>query len=209
MAVCIAVVHTTGDILMRGLIFIAALSAASAAYAEPVTYVLDPAHTQVAFSVDRFGYDRVLGRFDAVSGEVVLDEQSPANSSVHAVVQIASISTGNDLRNEHLRGARWLNAEQFPAMEFRSTSVRITGEHHAQVTGDLTLLGQTHPLTLEVTLNRVGPAPNNQRPTAGFSATGSLARAAWGSTIAPSLIGDAVSIQIEALAQAPAPAQNN
>jgi polyisoprenoid-binding protein YceI len=189
---------------MRALIFAAALFAAGAAQAEPVTYVLDPAHTQVAFSFDRFGFNRVLGRFETVAGEVVLDEANPANSSVRAIVQIASADTGDDTRDGHLRGERWLRADQFPTMEFRSTSVRIVSESRAEVTGDLTLLGQTHPLTLDVTLNRIAEAPNNQRRTAGFSATGTLSRAAWGSVTAPNLIGDAISIQIEALAQVPA-----
>jgi polyisoprenoid-binding protein YceI len=189
---------------MRALIFAAAVFAAGAAQAEPVTYVLDPAHTQVAFSIDRFGFNRVLGQFDQVEGELILDEANPANSSVHAIVQIASIDAGNATREEHLRGDRWLNAAQFPTMEFRSTSVLLVSDTRAEVTGDLTLLGQTHPLTLDVTLNRLADAPNNQRRTAGFSATGELSRAGWGSTTAANLIGDAVSIQIEALAQVPA-----
>lgn len=189
---------------MRSLIFAAALMAAGAAYAEPVTYTLDPAHTQVAFSIDRFGFNRVLGRFETIAGELVLDEANPANSSVRATIQIGSVDSGHDTRDEHIRGERWLNAAQFPTAEFRSTSVRLTGERTAEVTGDLTLLGQTHPVTLNVTLNAIGPAPNNQRPTAGFSATGTLNRAAFGSTTAANLIGDAVSLQIEALAQAAA-----
>jgi polyisoprenoid-binding protein YceI len=189
---------------MRALIFAAALFAAGAAHADPVTYVLDPAHTQVAFSIDRFGFNRVLGQFDQVEGEVILDEANPANSSVRAVVQIASVDAGNATREEHLRGERWLNAAQFPTMEFRSTSVRLVSETRAEVVGELTLLGQTHPLTLDVTLNRIADAPNNQRRTAGFSATGQLSRATWGSATAPNLIGDAVSIRIEALAQVPA-----
>jgi polyisoprenoid-binding protein YceI len=191
---------------MRALIFAAAVFAAGAAHAEPVSYVLDPAHTQVAFSVDRFGYNHVLGRFEDIAGEIVLDEANPANSSVHATVQIASVDSGNDTRDGHLRGERWLNATQFPTMEFRSTSVRLTGQRTAEVAGNLTLLGQTHPLTLNVTLNNIGPAPNNQRRTAGFSATGTLNRSVWGSGTAQNLIGDAVSIQIEALGQAPAAA---
>jgi polyisoprenoid-binding protein YceI len=191
---------------MRAFIFAAALFAAGAAYAEPVTYTLDPAHTQIGFSIDRFGFNRVLGRFENVAGEIVLDDANPANSSVRATVQIASVDSGNDTRDEHLRGERWLNAAQFPTMDFRSTAVRLTGERTAEVTGDLTLLGQTHPLTLNVTLNNMGPAPNNQRRTAGFSATGALNRSGWGSATAQNLIGDAVSIQIEALAQAPAAA---
>lgn len=190
---------------MRTFAFVAALFAASYASAEPVTYVLDPAHTQVAFSVDRFGFTHVLGTFDAVAGEIVLDEANPQNSSVHATIQIGSLSTGNATRDEHLRSARWLNAEGIPAMEFRSTSVRLAGEHRATVTGDLTLLGQTHPVTLDVALNRVGEAPNH-RQSAGFTATGSLSRAAWGSSTGQGAIGDLVSISIEALGQVPAAA---
>lgn len=184
---------------------VTALGAASPAQAQAQRYVLDPAHTQVAFAIDRFGFNRVLGRFDAVSGEVTLDRADPANSSVSAVVQMASVSAGDAARDEHLRGANWLNVAAFPTMEFRSTSVRVTGENTAEVTGDLTMFGQTHPLTLNVTLNRMGPAPNNQRPTAGFSATGRLSRSVWGLTRATQFIGDEVTITIEALAQAPAP----
>lgn len=193
-------------ISIRSFVFAAALFTAGLAQAEPVTFVLDPAHTQVAFSIDRFGFNRVLGRFDAVAGEVVLDEANPANSSVRAVIQVGSVSTGNDTRNEHLRGERWLNAEAFPTMEFRSTTVRLTGERTAEVAGDLTLMGQTHPVTLNVTLNRTGESPSNRRASAGFSATGSLSRAAFGSTTAQNLIGDSVSISIEALGQVPAAA---
>lgn len=189
---------------MRAFVLAAALLASGAANAEPVTYALDPAHTQVAFSIDRFGYNRVLGGFDAVAGEVVLDEANPSASSVRATIQVASVSSGNATRDEHLREPRWLNAAGFPAMEFRSTSVRLTGERTAEVVGDLTLLGQTHPVTLNVTLNQIGEAPNNRRQSAGFSATGSLSRAAFGSTLAANLIGDTVAIQIEALAQVPA-----
>lgn len=188
---------------MRALIIVAALAASGAAYAEPVAYTLDSAHTQVAFSIERFGFNHVLGRFENVSGEMVIDEANPANSSVRATIQVGSIDTSNDTRDEHLRGERWLNAAANPTIEFRSTAVRLTGEHAAEVTGDLTLLGQTHPVTLNVTLNNIGGTPNApQRRQAGFSATGSLTRSTWGSSTAqgPNMIGDAVSIQIEALA---------
>lgn len=195
---------------MRALIIAAALAASGAAYAEPVNYTLDAAHTQIAFSIERFGFNQVLGRFENVTGTMVIDEANPANSSVSATIQVASVDSSNDTRDEHLRGERWLNAAQFPTIEFRSTAVRLTGERTAEVTGNLTLLGQTHPVTLNVTLNSIGATPN--RPNArlaGFSATSSLSRAAWGSTTAqgPNMIGDLVTIQIEALA-APTQAAN-
>ena len=188
---------------MRALIIAAALAASGAAYAEPVNYTLDASHTQVAFSIDRFGFNHVLGRFEDVTGTMVIDEANPANSSVTATIQVASVDSSNDTRDEHIRGERWLNAAQFPTIEFRSTAVRLTGERMAEVTGNLTLLGQTHPVTLNVTLNNIGGTPNRPNDRlAGFSATGSLSRAAWGSTTAqaPNMIGDLVTIQIEALA---------
>ncbi|MBY0568517.1 MAG: YceI family protein [Hyphomonadaceae bacterium] len=192
---------------MRSLIFAAvAFFAAGAAHAEPVTYALDPAHTQVAFSIDRFGFNRVLGQFDTVEGQLILDEANPANSSVRATVQIASVSSGNATRDEHLRGARWFNAEQFATMSFESTSVRLISDTRAEVTGNLTLLGQTHPLVLDVTLNRIADSPNNNRRTAGFSATGTLDRTQWGLATAAGMIGNNVTISIEALAQVPAAA---
>lgn len=189
---------------MRALLFAGALIASGAAHAEPVTYTLDPAHTQVAFTIERFGFNNVLGRFEDVAGEVVLDADNPANSSVRATIQVASVDSSNDTRDEHLRSERWLNAAAFPTIEFRSTSVRMLGDNHAAVTGDLTMLGQTHPVTLDVRLNRMGPLPNNQRQAAGFTATGALQRSGWGSATAAQLIGDDVAIRIEALAVAPA-----
>jgi polyisoprenoid-binding protein YceI len=84
-------------------------------------------------------------------------------------------------------------------MEFRSTSVRLTGERTAEVTGNLTLLGQTHPVTLNVTMNQVGETGTSRQRTAGFSATGALTRSTWGSTGGGGAIGDSVAIQIEAL----------
>jgi polyisoprenoid-binding protein YceI len=196
---------------MRALLFAIALFAAGAAHAEPVTYTLDPAHSQVGFTIDRFGFNRVLGRFDQVSGEVVLDEANPANSSVRATIQLSNLTSGDATRDAHIREPRWLNAPQFPTMEFQSTSVRLTGDRTAEVTGNLTLLGQTHPVTLNMTLNHLGPNPANQRPTAGFSGTGTLTRSTWGSTLAQGRIGDEVQITVEALAlgaAAPAPAAN-
>lgn len=187
--------------MLRPLIFAGALLAAGTAQADEFT--LDPAHTQVAFRIERFGFNFVLGRFEQIAGEVNLDQAHPERSTVHAIVQIASIDSGDDTRDGHLRGERWLNAAQFPTMEFRSTAVHQIDATHATVTGDLTLMGQTHPLTLNVTLNKIGTSPANNLPAAGFSATGTLSRAQWGLAGAPNLIGDEVQITIEALGQSP------
>jgi len=175
------------------------------AQAPAARYVLDPAHTQVAFSIERFGFNRVLGRFEKVTGEVMLDQANPARSSVNATIETASVSAGDATRDEHLRGERWLDVARYPTMTFRSTSVKPTGPQTAEVIGDLTLHGQTKPVTLTVTLNKLGNSPSNNFASAGFSATGVVSRAAFGIAIAPQLIGDEVRITIEALAQQPRP----
>jgi polyisoprenoid-binding protein YceI len=189
-----------GDtMMMRALVFAAALFAAGAAHAEQFT--IDPEHTQVAFRIDRMGFNHTLGRFDTIAGEIDIDEAHPERSTVHVVIQVASIDTGHDMRDEHLRAPRWFNAAQFPTMEFRSTKVTPIDATHATVVGDLTMLGQTNPVTLNVTLNRVGETPQGQgRRTMGFSATGALTRTQWGMTNATPFIGANVEITIEALA---------
>ena len=84
---------------MRALMFAAALFAAGAAHADPVTYVLDPAHTQVAFSIDRFGFNRVLGQFDQVEGEVILDVLG-MRGTIEPEVLAPALLTTRDLRDK-------------------------------------------------------------------------------------------------------------
>lgn len=192
--------------LRSALCSLALLAVAAPALGEPVTYTLDPTHTQVGWSIDRFGFTKMTGRFDEVTGAVTLDAENPANSSVTAEINVASVDSGLDLRDEHLREERWLNAAAHPTMNFRSTAVTLTGENTATVVGDLSFRGMTQPVTLNVTLNKMGPSPMGGAPNAGFTATGTLSRAAFGISIAPGAIGDEVAIHIEALAVGEAPA---
>lgn len=172
-----------------------------------VAYSLDPVHSQVAFSVDRFGLNRVIGAFNVAGGEIVLDEAHPERSSVTATIQVSSLWTNNAERDGFLRGEFWLRGDSFPTMEFRSTTVRLTGPQSAEVTGELSLAGVTAPVSFNVTLNRRGVDPASRRAAAGFSATGSLLRSQFGVRTAPP-IGDEVLFFIEALGLTgePAPA---
>lgn len=171
---------------------------------EADTFILDPVHTQVQFAVDRFGFNQTLGVFPGVSGKVDLDQQSPEKSSVDVSVQIASVDTNSAERDKIVVSAFWMDAAHYPTMHFASTKVVRTGDRTAKVTGDLTLHGQTHPLTLDVTLNKLGKYVVTQGIAAGFSATGTLKRSDYGMSTAVGLIGDEVSIRIEALGT-PAP----
>lgn len=167
----------------------------------PVTFTLDPAHTQVEFSVERFGFSRVVGFFDDVAGEVILDEAHPERSAVRATIPVSSLDTGNPERDGFLRGEFWLKGAAFPNIEFRSATVRLVGDRQAEVTGELSVAGVTAPATMRVTLNNLGTDPHTRRPAAGFSATGTLMRATYGVRTAPP-IGNEVRFSIEAFALA-------
>lgn len=113
------------------------------------TWNIDSAHSGVHFSVKHLVVATVRGQFDKVSGSVVIDPADPAGSSVHAVIDAASINTREPQRDAHLRSPDFLDAEQFPTIEFRSTKVARTDQGFA-VTGDLTIHGVTRTVVLAV-----------------------------------------------------------
>lgn len=189
--------------LLATLIAGAALAAAAApAFAAEVAYKLDPAHTETTFVVDRFGFTSVIGIFAKSEGTIWLDEAAPEKSRVEATVTVDSLLTADPTRDQHVKGERWLNAAKNPTMTFKSTKVEKTGDMTAKVTGDMTIMGVTQPATLDVKLNKIGTAPNNQKKQAGFTITGTVSRKAFGSASAAGIIGDAVAIRIETLAVA-------
>jgi len=189
--------------LLATLIAGAALTAAAApAFAAEVAYTLDPAHTETTFVVDRFGFTSVIGIFAKSEGTIWLDEAAPENSRVEATVTVDSLLSGDPTRDQHVKGERWLNAAKNPTMTFKSTKVEKTGDMTAKVTGDMTIMGVTQPAVLDVKLNKIGTAPNNQKKQAGFTITGTVSRKAFGSAGAAGIIGDAVAIRIETLAVA-------
>ncbi len=169
------------------------------------TYVIDPSHTQVQFSVDRFGFNQTLGVFTAVAGEFNLDTAAPEHSTVHAAIQIASLDSNNPAREKAVLSPAWLDAAKYPEMTFVSTAVKVTSAKTAEVTGDLTLHGVTRPVTLMVQLNKIGTYPVTNATAAGFSATAMIKRSDFGIKIVPQFIGDDVTIRIEVLGVPPKP----
>jgi polyisoprenoid-binding protein YceI len=165
------------------------------------TYSLDPAHSTVLFEVSHFGYAQVIGRFNEVSGQLQLDPENLAASSVNVEIKTASVDTGQAKRDEHLRSPDFFNAAEFPTMSFESTSVESTGDKTAKVTGNLTLLGKTAPATLEIVLNKHAPHPVPAMKgvlVAGFSGTMSIDRINFGMKYGEGGIGSDVKIRIEA-----------
>jgi polyisoprenoid-binding protein YceI len=143
------------------------------------TWQLDPAHTNVEFSVKHLMLARVKGRFTGVAGTVMLAE--PTASTVEVVIDAASIDTREAKRDAHLRSADFFDVERFPAITFRSSDVRPAGAGDLRIVGDLTIRDVTREVTLEVTDEGRGTDPwGGER--AGFSATAVIDRRDFGLT---------------------------
>jgi polyisoprenoid-binding protein YceI len=180
---------------------IAAFLLIAPAFAEERAYDIDPAHTQATFLVDRFGFTAIFGIFAKSGGTVWIDEDHPEKCRVAAWVTTDSLWSSDKTRDEFLRGRDWLDSTAHPTLTFKSTRVERTGAGSANVTGDLTVFRQTHPVTFAVRLNKIGPDIVTGRRAAGFSLEGEISRKKFGSTTAPALIGDKVIIRIETLAE--------
>jgi polyisoprenoid-binding protein YceI len=113
------------------------------------TFKIDPVHSSVVFSVMYLGVSNFYGRFNDVSGTVVLDKADPSKSSVELTIPVESVDTHNEKRDQVLRSPDFFNAKQFPVMAFKSKQVESSGDTY-KVTGDFTLHGVTKPLTLEI-----------------------------------------------------------
>ena len=176
--------------ILPALAFAATTAAASTALAAPETYTIDPSHARVSFTVGHFGFSDVLGMFDTIDGTLTLDREEPSNSSVSITIDAASIDTGWEERDTHIRTDDFLGVENNPEITFESTSVEMTGDDTATVTGDLTLLGETQPVTLDVTLNGEGEGPFGNQ-VIGFNATTTIDRTAFGNeTFAPAVAAE-------------------
>ena len=115
-----------------------------------MTFDYDQSHSQVEFSVKHMMFSTVRGRFKKINGELDLNEQNPTASSASFIIDVASIDTGDEKRDGHLRSPDFFDAAQFPTIEFHSTKVVAAGNEKFHVTGNLTMHGVTKEVTLEV-----------------------------------------------------------
>lgn len=130
------------------------LLAAAPSQAEPAQFVLDPEHTSITFFVHHLGFADLAGMFLESEGSFTFDEEARELSDLRVVIMTESVFTNHERRDQHLRSADFLNAAEFPEMVFEGRSAEPLTEATARVTGDLTLLGVTRPVTLDVTFNK-------------------------------------------------------
>ena len=142
---------------------------------------IDATHSSITFLVRHMLVSRIHGSFARWSGEVRFSEAIPAASSVTARIEAASIDTREPKRDEHLRSADFLDAAEFPFIDFRSTSVESLGGRNLLVTGDFTLRGVTREIQLEVEYNGRMRDPSGVERI-GFQARGTISRKAYGIT---------------------------
>ena len=175
---------------------------AAPAQAEPARYELDPDHLMLAFMVEHVGYAKVLGTFRAARGSYTFDEATGALSDVRIEADTASVFTNQRKRDDHLKGADFLNSAEFPRMTFTASNATRTGERTFDITGQLELLGRSQPLTLHATWNKSGISPmvpGNKTWVMGVSARGSFERSAYGMNyaVANGWVGNKVELIIE------------
>lgn len=161
------------------------------------TYTLDPTHTYASWQVSHFGFSSPSGKWMA-KGTLEIDKDKPQNSKLNVTINMADLATGLAELDEHLKGDLFFDVKKFPTATFVSNKVVMTGKNSAKVTGTLTVHGVSKPVTLNVTLNKMGVNLLSDKMTMGFSANTQLNRSDFGiNTLLPG-VGDKVIIHIEA-----------
>jgi polyisoprenoid-binding protein YceI len=188
--------------MKRTILLVAAFLPLSAA-AQMENYVIDQYHTVPYWETDHLGFATMRGRFDRATGSFSID-RAAKKGTFEVVIQTASLSTGDTdrgarprTRDEHLRNPDFFNVAEFPTMTFKGSKVVFKGDDPVSVEGELTLLGVTKPVTLNLIRWKCGPdmRTKGQRYQCGGNATGSFKRSEFGMKFGlPVAIGDEVNL---------------
>jgi len=167
------------------------------ANAKAEKFILDPTHTNITWSANHFGFSNPNGKFAKSSGILLLNEKNPTKSSVTIEIDTDSIITGLAAFDSHLKSADFFNVKKFKTAKFVSTKVEVIDEVNAKVYGNLTLIGVTKPVTLEMHFNKVGEHPFTKKKTVGFSAMTTIKRSEFGMGYGIPMISDEIKLSIE------------
>jgi polyisoprenoid-binding protein YceI len=167
----------------------AALALASAASAAVETYAIDPAHSSVGFEI-RHIISKVPGKFTDFTGTITVDRDNLENSSVSATIQVASVDTSNEKRNNHLKSPDFFDVAQYATITFTSTAWKKTGDNTFDVTGNLTIHGVTKPVVLSVVSDGFAPGMGGGQ-VSGWEAKTTINRRDYGVN-GPAMLGKAV-----------------
>lgn len=167
-------------------------------------YTLDDTHASLTWQVSHIGLSNYTARFTDIDAEIDYNPDDITKSVVTANINPASLKTDfpypekKDFDKKLIKGEDWFNASKFPHIKFKSTKIEMTGEKTAVMTGNLTFMGVTKPVSLNVVLNGAYKVqPFSQKPALGFSATGSITRSEFGMATYVPNIGDEVNLILE------------
>lgn len=159
---------------------------------------LDPAHAALVFRINHLGYSDLIGRFESFDVSLTGDASDPASARADAVIDMTSLDIANDSFAQELMGPKFFDTARYPQAVFRTLSVTPGENGGAEVNGELTLHGQTRPVTLDVQFNGTAFDAIRGAQVAGFSASTVIDRTDFGVSAFSGLVTDEVRIEIEA-----------
>jgi polyisoprenoid-binding protein YceI len=185
--------------MFRGVfVFLTALLLVNSATAQSGTWKIDPNHSSAQFAVRHMGVSTVRGAFTKVSGTATYDPSDPGKATLDATIEASSVDTRVEMRDKDLRSPNFLDVQKYPTITFKSRQAKPAADGKLQITGDLTI----HGVTKEVVLGVDGPSAPIKDPMGnqriGASATTKINRKDFGVNGAPGVVGDDISITIDA-----------
>lgn len=170
--------------------------------AQGQTWTVDPVHSTAQFTARHFGIVPVIGTIPIRNATVTLQLNTQIPTAVSAELDVAKLDTHDDHRDGDLRSPHFFDVAVYPGMRFVSTRIEGSDPKHFSITGDLTMHGQTHPVTLVAQVVGAGKSPRG-RGIIAYAATATIDRTQWGMAYGPMIVGNSIDISLNVEADAP------
>lgn len=181
--------------MKRTALAIASALAAFSAWADVETFNIDPRHTFPAYEIGHMGYSFQRGRFNRTQGRITLDTAAKTGS-VEVSIETASVSTGVEKLDEHLRGEDFFDSKNFPQMTFKSTDLAFDGDRVRRARGTLTINGVSKPVTFDVTFFKCAVNMMIMRKVCGADMTANIRRSDFGMKYGLPMLADEVLLRV-------------
>ena len=181
--------------MKRIAILAATLGIAIPAFAAPETYVIEGTHSFPSFSYTHFGFSTQQSKFDKTTGKITLD-RAAKTGALDVSIDVASVNTGFDVFNGHLKGDGYFDVEKFPTITFKSSNFKFDGDKISTITGELTIKGITKPVTLAVTSLNCAPHPFTKKEMCGANANTKIKRSEFNAGKNAPAVGDEITLNI-------------
>lgn len=161
-------------------------------------YSVDPTHAYITFSYNHLGMSNPVLSFDDFTIDLNLNNEDPTQSTVNVTIDVSSVVAGSEVWKDHLMGEKWFDTANNPEITFVSTAIEAARDGNYKVMGDLTVKGETKPMSLDVTINAAKNHPMSGNPTIGLQAESQLLRSEFGMGANTPHVSDEVALNITA-----------